>query len=37
MSGAKANMAPNIYLVWFQIYLWDAERGISLIPGGERK
>jgi hypothetical protein len=37
MSGVNANMAPNIYHVWFQIYLWDAKLAISLIHGGERK
>jgi hypothetical protein len=37
MPCAKANMVPDTYLVWFQIYFWDVELAIFLIPDGERK
>jgi hypothetical protein len=37
MSSVNANMAPNIYPVWFEIYLWEAKLAIFLIRGGERK
>jgi hypothetical protein len=37
MPCAKANVVPDTYPIWFQVYHWDAELAISLIPGGERK
>jgi hypothetical protein len=37
MPCAEANVAPDTYPIRFQVYHWDAELSISLIPGGERK